>query len=456
MIAYRIKNGKKGEIFHERIYSRSENKEIWIYGLDDKDVFNVFGKGDDLIRVRLIGGQHKDTYNIQEGRKVTFYDYKSKASEIVTKKGNKKFSDVYETNVYNYKKLKNSTTQILPILASNPDDGFKTGFNFVNTNFGFERNPFSSQHKINAAYYFATEGFDVNYSGEFANIFPKVNFGISASMQSPNYTINFFGFGNYTQNLNFEDKNNFSLDYNRIRIQKLRIAPNLIWRGQLGGSLKTEIFYENNKIERTIGRFIETLNEENSVFDAQNFIGIDSKYEFENKNNTAFPTLGFQVALQMGYVTNLDSKNNFGYVIPEIGFDYKLIESGNLVLATNFKGHLNLGNDFEFYQGATIGANNGLRGFRNERFTGKQAYTQSTDLRWKLVDVKTNIMPIKFGVFGGYDYGRVWLQNETSNQWHNAYGGGVFLNFIDIISTNLSVFKGDEDIRFAFQFGFAF
>ncbi|MEM6686801.1 MAG: phosphoesterase, partial [Bacteroidota bacterium] len=33
--AYRIKNGEKGTIFHERVYNREETKEIWIYALDD-------------------------------------------------------------------------------------------------------------------------------------------------------------------------------------------------------------------------------------------------------------------------------------------------------------------------------------------------------------------------------------------------------------------------------------
>ena len=454
--AYRIKKGKKSEIFHERTYDRKENKEIWIYALDDQDVFNVFGKGDHLIRVRLIGGQHKDTYDIKEGKKVTFYDYKSKPINIKTKKGNQKLTDTYNTNVYNYKKLRNSTTQTLPILASNPDDGFRAGVSFTRTNYGFERNPFSSQHKINASYYFATNGFDLNYSGEFANLFQRVNLGIEALFNSPSYAKNYFGFGNETLNPNYIDEDVYDLDYNRARVQKLKIAPSLIWRGQLGGNLTTSIFYENNKVERTSERFISLLPENNALFDAQSFVGIDTKYQFENKDNTAFPTLGFQCTLQLGYINNLDANTDFGYIIPEIGFDYKLIESGKLVFATDFRGQVNIGNDFEFYQAANIGANNGLRGFRNERFIGKQAYTQSTDIRWNLTDIKSNIIPLKMGIYGGFDYGRVWVNNDNSKQWHNAVGGGLFLNFTNMLTTNFSVFTSNEDLRFGFQMGFNF
>ncbi len=84
-------------------------KEIWIYGLDDDDIFKVSGEGNNLIKVRLIGGQNKDTYNIENGNKVKIYDYKSKENEFITNKGSKKLTDDYETNVYDYKKLKNSS-----------------------------------------------------------------------------------------------------------------------------------------------------------------------------------------------------------------------------------------------------------------------------------------------------------------------------------------------------------
>ena len=88
-----------------------------------------------------------------------------------------------------------------------------------------------------------------------------------------------------------------------------------------------------------------------------------------------------------------------------MGFDYKLTPSGQLVLATKAQGHFNLGDDFEFYQGAFLGANTGLRGYRNERFTGKSAFVQSTDIRWNFSDLKTGLLPIHIGV---YARSRLW------------------------------------------------
>lgn len=457
--AYRIKKGEKGEIFHQRTYNRNETKEIWIYGLDDDDMFHVFGSNSDReIKVRLIGGQNNDTYDIQNGKKVTFYDFKSKKNTVTTKKGNKKFSDSYKINTYNYKKLKNNTTQIIPTIGANPDDGLKLGVATTFTNFGFERNPFSSQHKISAAYFLATDGLELNYSGEFANLFKNTNLLIEANYNSPKYATNFFGFGNNSLNpeANEDDGFDVDLDYNRVKIEQLKFAPSIVWRGELGASFKAGISYENNKVKRTNGRYIAILPANSSVFDNQEFLGIDTHYNFENKDNPAFPTLGFLFDLNTGIKRNLTTDKSFGYIIPEIGFDYKIVPSGKLVLATNFRSHITLGNNFEFYQGANLGADTGLRGYRDERFTGKSSFVQSTDLRWNFTNLKTNLVPIHLGIYGGFDYGRVWVDNSTSNKWNNAVGGGVFINFADMMTGNISAFNSDEGMRFAFKMGFGF
>ena len=153
----------------------------------------------------------------------------------------------------------------------------------------------------------------------------------------------------------------------------------------------------------------------------------------------------------------------FAYLIPEIGFDNKLVPNGRLVLATKLKAHLNFGDDFEFYQAANIGANNGLRGYRNERFTGKNAFYQKTDLRFNFRKIKTGLLPLQIGLYGGFDYGRVWVDNDlvsnsdyNSENWNTSVGGGVFVNAADMITGNLSLFNSDDGLLIAFTFGFGF
>ncbi len=455
--AFRIKKGEKAEVFHQRLYTSEVTKEIWIYGLDDDDVFNVIGNGNHAIKVRLIGGQNNDKFDIENGDKIIIYDYKSKKNQFATNKGKRKLTDDYNTNVYDYKKLKNSSNQIIPTIGSNKDEGLKIGFVNTYTNFGFERNPFSFQHKLAADYYFSTDGYELAYNGEFANILGSWNLGLDAKFTSPNFALNFFGFGNETPNPEADENDGLdvSLDYNRVKLKTLKFSPSLIWRGDLGAKIKIGITYEAIEVEETAGRFINEFIGDN-VDVSNNFIGAEAIYSYKNKDNDAFPTLGMQTNLIAGYKSNIDNSNNYAYLIPELAFDYKLVPNGQLVLATKARAHINFGDGFEFYQGANIGASNGLRGYRNERFTGKNAFVQSTDLRLNLRKLKTGLLPLNIGFYVGGDYGRVWLDDDDSRRWNTSVGGGIFANAANKLTFNISAFNSDDELLLAFKLGFGF
>ncbi len=449
--AYRILHGKKKRKFFEKKFNRKDTKEVWVYGLDDEDRFEVAGTTRNKIRVRLIGGQNNDIYDVPEGGNIYIYDYKSKQNTLKdVKQARVKLTNEYVTNTYQPLKVRNSFNQILPILGFNPDGGVKIGTNNIYTYNGFRENPFSQQHHLNAAYYFATSGFEFGYTGEFANFIGNANFQILADFTTPNFAVNFFGLGNETKNLNDD------LDFNRVRLGVLKLAPSLVWRGQLGSVIKASISYETFEVEQTQNRFISTFFQELGTEIEKEFLGTEVIYSFENSDNEAFPTLGMSTTLELGYKTEIGSDDDFAYVIPSISFDYKLIPSGRLVFATKWKAHFNIGDGYEFYQGATIGGVDGLRGFRNQRFTGKKSYYQNTDIRLSLGQRRTGILPAAVGVYAGFDYGRVWLPDEDSGVWHTSYGVGLFYNAAGVASLRTAVFNSTEGIRLSFGLGFGF
>src|SRR5690606_30018229 len=103
---YRIKkNGE--ELVSERIYSSELTNEIWVYGLDDDDVFEVKGKGDKYIKIRLVGGQNNDVFKIENGKKIIVYDYKTKKNTIENQgNANLCLTDSYHLNNYDFYKPK--------------------------------------------------------------------------------------------------------------------------------------------------------------------------------------------------------------------------------------------------------------------------------------------------------------------------------------------------------------
>lgn len=444
---------KRKKVYQRKIYDPKETKEIWVYGLEGEDTFNVSSKVDD-IKIRLIGGPNKDEYLINEGKNIVIYDFQSKKNKLDnTRNAKVKLSDDYETHLYSFRKKKSTAYSLVPFVGYNPDDGFKLGVSNNFTNNGFERNPFTSNHKLKAAYFFNTKGYEVIYDGEIANVLKKINLKMDAKFQSPNYTYNYFGYGNETEN----NDQTLGDDYNRIKVKSVLFSPALVWNSERKGKLSIGLQYESIDIEEDKDRIVANETVPDYLFENIHFAGIQGCYTYKNYDNKYYPTNALLFSINTGYTANINiDKKGYGYFIPQLSLVNKLNKSGNLTLATNFKSQINIGNSFEFYQAATIGGDNGLRGFRNQRFTGKISYFQNSDIRYSFNYIKTSFVPIKLGLFGSFDYGRVWIPNEDSKIWHTSYGGGIFVNGAGLISSKLGVFNSVDGPRVSFGLGFGF
>lgn len=66
------------------------------------------------------------------------------------------------------------------------------------------------------------------------------------------------------------------------------------------------------------------------------------------------------------------------------------------------------------------------------------------------------MIPLILGVYGGFDYGRIWIKNDHSNKWNNSYGGGFFINRAELLTANLGLFNSIAGLRLAFSLGFQF
>jgi outer membrane translocation and assembly module TamA len=65
-------------------------------------------------------------------------------------------------------------------------------------------------------------------------------------------------------------------------------------------------------------------------------------------------------------------------------------------------------------------------------------------------------LPVKLGIMGSFDYGRVWENEEDSDRWHYAYGGGVWISPFETLLLSLGYHVSDVDDRFEFHMGFFF
>src|SRR5690606_17552695 len=87
---YRLKNNEESLIF-EKVYYKNETKEIWIYGLGDSDKFEVVGKPQNPILIRLIGGNDADEYIVENGTGISIYDFYNKKDNLSKAKKAKRY-----------------------------------------------------------------------------------------------------------------------------------------------------------------------------------------------------------------------------------------------------------------------------------------------------------------------------------------------------------------------------
>ncbi|WP_411768503.1 metallophosphatase [Winogradskyella sp. A3E31] len=458
----RMPNGKtkvsilhKDKPYFENTYSKSETKEIWIYALDGDDTITVTGKGNDLIKLKIFGGEEKDIYDIQNNRAVKIYDYKSKKNTFKNPVS-KMLTDSYDINNYDPQKRKYSNNILLPAIGFDPDAGLNFGLKNTFTRYDLLRNPFSSSHTLGASYYSATQGFEFNYYGEFAHVFYKWNLGLDARITSANFAVNFFGFGNET----IYDDDAVDMDFNRVKISQWHFEPSLIYKtdGNVDAHISAKI--ESYDLQDTENGFAEQFfDPTNDVFERQMYAGGEVGIHFNNKESLlAFPRRGMELGIVAGYKQNIDNQfdNSFVYVTPTVSFIYPFHDSGMVTLATKAQADFRFGDDYEFYHAARVGGNNSLRGFRNDRFLGKTSLFQTTDLRLCLLEVRTGFIPLRMGLTGGYDLGRVWADNDNSDKWHSSYGGSFFINGFQALTLNIGYYVSTEDARLLFSAGFRF
>ncbi|MBL4663894.1 MAG: phosphoesterase, partial [Flavobacteriaceae bacterium] len=450
----RIKGGKVMPPYKERVIYSNETKEVWVYGLDDDDQFVVKGKGKNPVFIRIIGGQNNDVYNFENGRAIKVHDHKSKPNTVVNKGGASiRFYDNYAINNYDSQKLIVRQNSILPSIGANPDDGIKIGIQDTYTIKGFKANPFHQRHILKVGYFFATQGFDFEYTGEFANVIGKWNLLVNGRFTSENFTQNFFGFGNETENN--EDAEALEFDFNRVKTSTKSGEVGIVKNGEYGSRLAITTGIESVEVEESLDRFISQIfSGVPEVFESNTFVNAEVDYSYSSFDNAANPTRGTVLKLVTGVRTNTDdTERTYGYIHPALQFYNSITKNGKLVLKTMAEGQFNIGDEFEFYQAAVVGAGNGLRGYRTQRFSGKSALALGADLRYSFSQFKTGILPLQLGIFGGYDAGRVWLDGEGSNIWHSDVGGGIWINAVDTLSGQLGVFSGDDGMRISFGFG---
>ena len=195
----------------------------------------------------------------------------------------------------------------------------------------------------------------------------------------------------------------------------------------------------------------------NSINSQKSYAGAKVNIIIHNPNKELLPTRGVIWNTEFSTMFGLNDNSK---AITKLTSDMEVYASfrdpTRFVTVLRVGGGHIFSKNYEYFQALNLGNNNFLRGFRKDRFAGSSIFYQSTELRYKLFESKSYIVPGAVGILAFNDIGKVWVKDEVSKKWHHSYGGGLYYSPYNFALISATIAFSDEGNLFNFSMGTKF
>jgi hypothetical protein len=348
------------------------------------------------------------------------------------------------------------------ILGWVPDIGVVVGAGFTRTSWAFRSYPHRAVQTVRAAYGTGARSGKGEYIGRFRPAASRLSLGLHG-YASGIERVNFFGFGNDTPTVT--DRSRYKTDQSEVFL-----SPTVRW----GSGSRFEVFlggdvrYSDSPDDPSDG----TLLGEVSPYGAGPFgslvarggLRFDTREPSGGRPRVNFAegrfeprgserVSGVRLALDGFYVPAAwDVVDGYGALGGEVA---GYLGNPRVHLAFRGGGRQVCGT-FAWFDAAFLGGRT-ARAYRINRFAGDRSLYGSAEVRGWLTNLTNPVVPVRLGVFGFAETGRVWFEEEDSTSWHESYGGGLLFQPLGApITLHATVATGDEGTRFYFGSGLAF
>jgi hypothetical protein len=438
--------------YYRRTFSSSDTKEVRLYlgPGDDRAVVHNSGSTGNGPRVRILGEQGQDQLvDSSRGGNDRFYDDPPGPPRTMG----------FESRVDRRPYVRPDTGRALPPrdwghrwaatswASYGPDIGFFLGGGRILTTYGFRKNPYASQHRFRGGFATGPKTYRVDYRGEFRRENSR-SFAELLVRASGIDVISFNGFGN-------EIPAPAESEFYRVTQDALGLQPSLV----LGLGQRTTVhmgpFLRYASTDDRPDRFLATLGD---VYGTGNFgeIGATLGFLHDSRDNATAPTRGLRLDVGGNLIPAVwDAESVYGWIHGEAR-TYLTVRSPLAPTLALRVGGKKLWGRYPFFDAAFIGGASTVRLGRLNRYAGDASAYGSAELRLALTRFEL-ILPTQLGVFGLADAGRVFLEGESSEKWHTAFGGGVSLSYLQRAYTfSAAVASGEERTGVYLQAGFGF
>ncbi|HEX6924619.1 MAG TPA: BamA/TamA family outer membrane protein [Longimicrobiaceae bacterium] len=443
----------EGDAFFDRVFRRSETREIRIYlhGGDDRAV--VRGGEGRSIGVRLIGGGGDDhlTDSSTVGGHTSLHDTGGE-NELVRGRGT-----IVDTAEYEAPEAVQSLSgesfrdwgalrRWIPSLDYHSSEGLILGLTRSYTRYGFRQVPYDFRLDVGLEVGTLTGAFAGGVRGDFRR--PRSSAGMEVELfVSQLDPLHFYGFGN-------ESEASENADFYVVR--QNRLLAGVSWYQELGRAARFSL--------GPVVEFTRTQEPEGTPFAAgheggRNYgqVGGRSELVVDTRDATLFPTRGVSLRVGgSGYPAFWDADEAFGEAHAVASAYLTPLFRGSPTLALR-AGGMHLWGDFPIHEAAFLGGSATVRGYRFQRYAGDAMVFGNAEARLPLGKVKW-IVRGDLGVLGLADAGRVYVDGESPGGWHTAYGGGLWFRFrvrSTLIAASALYAEGDHGTIY-FKFGVPF
>jgi len=332
-------------------------------------------------------------------------------------------------------------------LSLGPDIGMLIGGGRTLTVYGFRKSPYASRHSFRAAFATGPKSYRLEYRGDLRRENSGTRLDLLARASGID-VISFSGFGNE----NPAPGNN---EFYRVTQDAFSLRPALVFALGDRATLQLGPVLRYVATDDRPGRFLASLG---NLYGTGNFgeVGGGLTLRYDSRNRPALASKGVLLELSGNvYPAVWDVDSSYG----ELHGEAVTYLSANAPLEPTLAlrvGGKKLWGAYPFFDAAFIGGGSTVRLGRVNRYAGDASAYASTELRLSLARVKL-VLPADFGMFGLADAGRVFVAGESSDTWHAAAGGGVWLSYLEHAYTlSLAIARSEERTGIYAQAGFGF
>jgi len=305
-----------------------------------------------------------------------------------------------------------------PWLAASSDEGAFIGAGISVADYDFRQDPFDKLLNFHIGYASSPS----KYVVQLDELFPhRLGGTITVALRASSLDIlNFFGYGNTTG----FDKNRYSSSGYKVNQQQFSFTHTYLYP-----------VVENTSLWGSAAlRYITTDEDpikDSSVIAKRYQYGVGKMTSarfgiggiFDSRDNIHAASKGLYAAFG-SYWTPEIINNSFAYT--KLQADIRGYVSVDIVtFALRMRAEKIFG-EHPFYESCMLGGANDLRGYYQNRFAGEESLLGSAEVRVKVADVNI-LVPMTFGAMIFTDAGRVYVDNDFSNNWHSSFGGGIWV-----------------------------